>query len=149
MPCRLPCLIFQDPRATHTNQVLANLLLDLLFFITFLTIQYKIVESIQWTYKLTLKMGRGNEQKPLILCSDALYQTVINTVISVQNFSNATSPKQWYLQISMQDVCRSLESTLIISHFQLTFWTDSLNTFEISRHLYMKDCLEYRVIWIS
>ncbi len=29
-----------------------------------------------------------------------------------QIFRNATSPKQWHLQIDMLDVCRSLESTL-------------------------------------
>ncbi len=31
-----------------------------------------------------------------------------------QIFRNATSPKQWYLQIDVLDVCRFLESTLVV-----------------------------------
>ena len=38
-----------------------------------------------------------------------------------QIFRNATSPKQWHLQIDVLDVCRSLESTLVVGrlHFEL------------------------------
>ena len=32
-----------------------------------------------------------------------------------QIFRNTTSPKQWYLQIGMLDVCGSLESTLVLT----------------------------------
>ncbi len=43
--------------------------------------------------------------------SDALYQTVINNWF--ETFRNATSPKQWYLQIDyVGRFCRSLVSTL-------------------------------------
>ncbi len=42
--------------------------------------------------------------------SDALYHTVIN----IDFFRNDTSLIQWYLQIDMLDVCRSLESTLAL-----------------------------------
>ncbi len=50
-----------------------------------------------------------------------------------QIFRNATSPKQWYLQIDMLDVCRSLESTLgnLASNYGLV------------------DCSLSRVLWIS
>ncbi len=44
------------------------------------------LESIQGTYRLSLKMGRGDEQKPVI----ALYQTVINFYL----ISTETPPLQ-------------------------------------------------------
>ena len=50
-------------------------------------------------------MGRGDEQKPVSDGDQYWFQI----------FRNVTSPKQWYLQIGMLDVCVSLESTLITS----------------------------------
>ncbi len=65
------------------------------------------LESIQGTCRLSLKMGRGDEQNKNFWCivSDG-------NQYWFQIFRKATSPKQWYLQIDMLDVGGSLKSTL-------------------------------------
>ncbi len=50
--------------------------------------------------------------------SDALYQTVIN--IDFRSSENATSSKQWYLQIDVLDVCMSVKHFII--RVIMTLW---------------------------
>ena len=64
-------------------------------------------------------MGRGDEQKPLMQC----IRREISIDFRSSEIGPTTSPKQWYLQIGMLDVCGSLESTLLTKYwYQLGFF---------------------------
>ncbi len=69
-----------------------------------------LLESIQWTCRLSLKMGRGDDEQKKK--SDALYQTAIN--IDFRSSEMPPLPNNGIFK-SMLDVCRSLESTLSIN----------------------------------
>ncbi len=84
------------------------------------------LESIQGICRLSLKMGRGDEQNLWCTVSDG-------NQYWFQIFRNATSPKQWYLQIDVGrlqipwiDFSAALKPR---SHLHI-----SLNTFHYSRH---------------
>ncbi len=83
-----------------------ELVLILVNVVSWISNQYGsvlILESIQGTCKLSLKMQDGQER--WTKTCDALYQTV------------SIYPKQWYLQIDMLDVCMSVNklSTVFIT----------------------------------
>ncbi len=94
------------------------------------THQGLLLESIQGTCRLSLKMGRGDEQKPLMHSGGNQYW--------FQIFRNTTSPMQ----------------TMLSSNRYWTFadhipWIDSNNAFSSLQHLFIKDIHRAVPAWWS